>query len=328
MNKKKQHLMVLPEHLTPGRIETPEVAVRTAISVKGAFEIQLPKEHFLSIGPDTKMTVPTAYDHAPMELVEWMPGSIGYCPPGMNYSGDIIDFQKSTWVRLSDDFFRSSIGAAFDPDRLSYRSIPSVENRVASKLIKTLGRLAEDGNASEWPLLVDTISTALSVRIAQILGASVVEEQYPSGLPRHKLKRVLDYIDSNIQRTIRLGEMAHVAGLSAYHFSRAFRRSMNISPVQYVWRRRVEQAKELLPKADLPLIVISIECGFSSQSHFSTLFKKITGMTPLQFREQFAAESTVPRRRRGIAIGTAGALAFGSWMRAVEFLSLVEAIPV
>ncbi len=64
---------------------------------------------------------------------------------------------------------------------------------------------------------------------------------------------------------------------------------MGVAPVRYVWNRRVECAKRHLEIPDVPLANIAIDCGFGSQSHFSTLFKKITSMTPAAYRTMFSS---------------------------------------
>jgi AraC family transcriptional regulator len=74
-----------------------------------------------------------------------------------------------------------------------------------------------------------------------------------------------------------------VAGLSPYHFARAFKRSTGFGPYRYVLRRRTERAKRLLAAGNVPLSSVARACGFGSQSHFSARFREMTGLTPRQF---------------------------------------------
>ena len=104
------------------------------------------------------------------------------------------------------------------------------------------------------------------------------------GLSPARLQRVLDYVEANLARPLRLEELAGVASLSPFHFSRLFRRAMSVSPVRYVWQRRIHRAKEALARTDTPLSAIAIDCGFASQSHFTAAFKTATGVTPKRFR--------------------------------------------
>jgi AraC family transcriptional regulator len=89
----------------------------------------------------------------------------------------------------------------------------------------------------------------------------------------------------NLEGSPTLGQMAAVAHLSPYHFARQFKATTRLAPHQYVIARRVERAQHLLRKDDeLELAEIALRAGFSDQSKFSFHFKRITGLTPGQFR--------------------------------------------
>ena len=85
-------------------------------------------------------------------------------------------------------------------------------------------------------------------------------------------------------RTIRLADLAAVAGLSPYHLQRAFRASRGVSPQAFVAARRVARAKALLRGRD-PIAAIAYACGFSSQSHLTRVFRAATGVTPGGYRQ-------------------------------------------
>jgi AraC family transcriptional regulator len=82
-----------------------------------------------------------------------------------------------------------------------------------------------------------------------------------------------------------LADLADVAGMSQFHFSRMFKQSMGISPHQYLLQQRVEQAKQLLKGKKLAIAEIALQCGFNSQSHLSKHFREATGMTPSDYRK-------------------------------------------
>jgi AraC family transcriptional regulator len=105
-----------------------------------------------------------------------------------------------------------------------------------------------------------------------------------SGLTRNQARRVLDYIESDLGRHLTLVELAGVAGLSLHHFAHMFKRTLGLSPHQYVLERRVERAKTLMRETHASLAEISLETGFSSQSHFTSAFCRLAGATPTQFR--------------------------------------------
>ena len=101
-----------------------------------------------------------------------------------------------------------------------------------------------------------------------------------------RLRRVLDHVEAAIGGAITLGDLAAVAGLSRFHFSRAFHNAMGEPPLAYVGRRRLETAKRLLRSSEAAVGEVARRSGFASASHFSDSFRRHTGMAPSQFRRQ------------------------------------------
>jgi len=112
----------------------------------------------------------------------------------------------------------------------------------------------------------------------------VVPSRGSSGLQRYKLRRVMAYIEASIGGPISLDDLASVAGVSRFHFHRQFRKSVGVTPHEYVLRARIERAKGLLTDSDLTVGEVSGAVGFADQSHFSNIFRKLTAMTPRGFR--------------------------------------------
>ncbi|OQW48859.1 MAG: hypothetical protein A4S16_05645 [Proteobacteria bacterium SG_bin6] len=102
-----------------------------------------------------------------------------------------------------------------------------------------------------------------------------------------KLSRVLAYIEANLDSDISLSALAAVAGLSPFHFSRTFKLATGESPYHYVSLRRLARAQQLLSDSQLPLVQIALECGFASQSHFTSVFSKALGTSPGRYRREY-----------------------------------------
>ena len=83
---------------------------------------------------------------------------------------------------------------------------------------------------------------------------------------------------------MRISDLASVAGLSEFHFSRMFKAASGETPHGFVMRRRVERARQLLADTAQPMIDIALACGFSTQSHFAANFRKLSGVTPRRYR--------------------------------------------
>jgi len=104
------------------------------------------------------------------------------------------------------------------------------------------------------------------------------------GLAPRALQRVREYVEEHLSENIELETLADIAGLSKWHFARAFKQSVGTPPHFYLVQRRLERAQELLAETDLPLAQIALKIGFSDQSHFSRRFRTLLGLTPRSFR--------------------------------------------
>jgi len=105
------------------------------------------------------------------------------------------------------------------------------------------------------------------------------------GLPTRTIRRVESYVQDNIASDISLDELSKLAGLSKRHFLRAFSESLGTTPHRYVLSRRIESAKQKLARQSLSIIEVALESGFKHAQHFSTTFRRITGVTPSEYRQ-------------------------------------------
>jgi len=103
-------------------------------------------------------------------------------------------------------------------------------------------------------------------------------------LPPRVLRRVQEYIDSHLSEDLELEQLALIARLSLHHFARAFKTSVGVPPHQFVLRRRLNLARDLLTSTDRPIADIAIAAGFSDQSHLARHFRQSFVVSPIAFR--------------------------------------------
>ncbi len=104
------------------------------------------------------------------------------------------------------------------------------------------------------------------------------------GLSAWRLARVQQLIRADLGKKISVPLLAEACSLTRSHFSRAFKRSMGISPQDWIRLQRISQAKELIKTSAMTLTQISAECGFCDQAHFSHMFSKTEGTNPASWR--------------------------------------------
>jgi AraC family transcriptional regulator len=141
-------------------------------------------------------------------------------------------------------------------------------------------------------LLAETLAVSLAARLVHshsgLSPDKDLERLSHQGLDRRRLTRVREYIAANLEGDLTIAQLAKVACLSRFHFARAFKTAVGQPPHQYVSAHRLERAKEMLMRGDQPLLDIAIALNFSSQANFTRAFRVGTGMTPGQFRRDFA----------------------------------------
>lgn len=191
-----------------------------------------------------------------------------------------------------------NMGILLEPD---FVAKTAVENRFSvnfefeeiyknkDALVQQIGLALLAESSSETPagkLYADSLIQTLTLHLLKnYSNAASVQENLNGGLSGYKLRRVQEFINENLEEDLSLAELAEVADLSQFHFARAFRKSTGQTPQHYLMEQRIERAKQLLATDDLPIVEVSLQTGFKNQSHFTTLFRKFTKLTPKTWRE-------------------------------------------
>ena len=110
------------------------------------------------------------------------------------------------------------------------------------------------------------------------------------------MKRVIAYIDANLESTITLADLAGVVGLSRMHFAAQFRAATGLRPHEFLLRRRIDHARHLLAEPRARLVEVALSVGFQTQAHFTTVFKRIVGETPNRWRQSAHADAAAVER--------------------------------
>lgn len=114
----------------------------------------------------------------------------------------------------------------------------------------------------------------------------------PEPIRRANLKRITEFIDANLAEPITLDDLVRQTECSRYYFARTFRSIMGFTPMRFVKLRRIEAAKRMMRDTDASLSDIAADCGFASQSHLTTAFRKEVGSTPSAWR--LSVRLTIP----------------------------------
>jgi AraC family transcriptional regulator len=211
-------------------------------------------------------------------------GDIGVTPAGLSYSAYWEDELEYVLVFLKQEFITRAT-SDFEANRNAQIVLAC---GPPDPLIRSIGAALAAEIESGQPagkIYAESLVNTLAVHLLRHYSTeSVVPDLHFGGLPANKLRRVTDFIDANLESDLTLTEIADSVDLSQYHFARAFKQTTGLTPIQFLMQRRIELAKQLLSESDLPIVEISLQAGFKNQSHFTTLFRKFTMMTPKAYR--------------------------------------------
>lgn len=188
-------------------------------------------------------------------------------------------------LTLEPKFVAQVVPESINPDRVELIMHRGQKDPLIREILFAL-KAELDAGCPSGSLYGEAMGTALAVHLLkQYSTLKLSLAAYEDGLPQHKLNQVLEYVQASLDQDIKLADLAEHIGMSQYYFCRLFKQSMGVSPHQFVLQQRIDRAKQLLQQKDLAIADIAFSCGFKSQSHFTTLFRKFTGVTPKAFRD-------------------------------------------
>lgn len=192
---------------------------------------------------------------------------------------------------VEDAFLREvAESVEVDPDRVEISPLLGARDERIEQIGLMLKEEVEAEGLLGGRLYAESLATALAITLIRdhsSLGRTAAKNaarERAGGLSRRALKDAVDYIGDNLERDLKLADIARAAHMSPYHFSRLFKQSTGLTPHRYVIERRVQRAKELLCSSTLPIAEIARLCGFANQSHLNRHFKRLLGVNPKTLR--------------------------------------------
>jgi AraC family transcriptional regulator len=131
---------------------------------------------------------------------------------------------------------------------------------------------------------IATLTQFFAAYLAEKYTAAAEKPVFHGGLPIRQLRKVEDYVRDHFAEEVPIKRLAELVELSPFHFSRVFKESTGMSPLQFVVRERITHAQQLIRETSRGLIEIALEVGYSNPSHFAKVFRKVAGVTPTEFR--------------------------------------------
>lgn len=222
--------------------------------------------------------------HEQWEVFDVQGPAVWVIPAGVSHA--LICPKEADMVTLYGE--RSFVSATLEHGTTEFGIMPlsllTCRDEVIGQLSKAFRRLCR-GNGCSNPLYVEAIGTVLGTHILHAMFAPAVRRDLIGGLPDGALRRISRYIDEHLAETLRLGAMAKMAGYrSTSYFGKQFKKSFGLTPHDYLIRRRVARAQELLETTNLKAVEIAHECGFSDDTMMARWFRRVSDRLPSDFR--------------------------------------------
>jgi AraC family transcriptional regulator len=137
------------------------------------------------------------------------------------------------------------------------------------------------------PLFVEGIGQAVAIHLARKYAELIKAPRSGSpSLPGYKLIQITDWMREHISEDPSLEQLAALAGLSKFHFHRLFKKAVGESPSHHHLNMRMHEAKRLLRETKQSIVEVALDLGYANPSHFAQIFRRETGLSPSDYRQQ------------------------------------------
>jgi AraC family transcriptional regulator len=185
---------------------------------------------------------------------------------------------------LSEELFETYVSDIAPSQSLSLRRLSHLHNQH----ITAIGRAAQkfiQTHPSGGRLYFEALAAQFATHVILAL-LSKPEVTIQGKLPERSFDYLLEFVEANLCEDLSLSALAEVVEMPPSQFVRWFKAKVGQSPHAWVITCRLNRAKTLLAKTEQAIAQIAFDCGFSSQSHMTTLFSRYIGITPKQYRER------------------------------------------
>lgn len=138
------------------------------------------------------------------------------------------------------------------------------------------------------PFIIESLGINLGARLVTCLwGESLPNSNIRQSASENLcIQRTLEYINDNLCTSITLTELSKVYGASRCRFMERFKKYTGYTPHAYILHRKILRAKEMLMHPKYPIIEVALGLGFNSQPHFTSVFRRVVGVTPARWRQE------------------------------------------
>jgi AraC family transcriptional regulator len=258
-------------------------------------------------GPDDR---PFVERHEAWSVSYVQRGSFGYCCHGVDYElvpGSVLAGYAGDEYLCSHDHHHGGdecLAFFIEPELVDEidrrgrirrsRGVPPVAELIV------LGQLAQSSAAGDSDLGLDEVGLAFASRFVDLIGGDGARRVRTAPKDRQRAVESALWIDAHAAEPIDLQGLAGRAGLSPFHYLRIFSSSLGVTPHQYLVRRRLCRAAQLLAEEDRPITDVAFETGFADLSNFVRSFHRAAGVSPRGYRRAARGDRKIFQERLSV----------------------------
>jgi len=249
-------------------------------------EVILPQANVIFFSDRIKAPCPVEWRIAGGSLKQKsiQPGEIGITAKDTPIWGRCFAPSDILIISFSPRLLNAAVADAASSAKVELAALQHTRDRK----MRAIGSLLERETRAGCPtgrLYGEFLGMALAAHVLRTYAVFPLETaEYRGGLPRYRLRHVVDYIQANLSEDNSLQALADLAHVSLFHFCRSFKQSTGLSPHRYILQLRIQEAQRLLKKTTLAISDVANRLGFSDQSHFTMVFRRLVGTTPARWR--------------------------------------------
>jgi AraC family transcriptional regulator len=239
-----------------------------------------PSANYIALHDIYRTEGETAVSGLPRGYAKDLRNRLSFAPAGRSIEG---------WARLAKA--GSMVAVYFEQDEASSRAVdlkelpPQIgfEDQALRMGLLRFQAILRDPSL-DIPGYAETLGELIAFEIYRIASRQARQQPRQGGLTARQARLVTEYMDSHLTDRMTISELAALVGLTRFHFIRSFKQTAGMPPHQFIIRRRIDRAKELLSEHGASIADVAASTGFGSAVQLTRAFRRIVGTTPSAFR--------------------------------------------
>ncbi len=244
----------------------------------------------LALERDLHWKVKTSDD---MQFLKTTPGEIWINPPKTPFSHEISEPCYFVILAVEEDVFLQAANLSLAISKLKFLNNYNVHDETLKNIIELFLMEVQSGGKNGFSYYQNLLSLLSTHYINNYSNYQDLQNDSfnTSKIRKAEIEKIDQFISDNIDRNIGIDELAERLNYSKYYFLREFKKSVGVTPYQYLIDRKMRKARKLLSQPEQTIAAVSYDLGFNDQAYFTHVFKKHFGKTPGQFQKAVSSET-------------------------------------